>query len=184
MDRPLDITFHHTDPSDAVSDEIRQHVDRLTTRFPQLIGCRVSIEGLHKRQNRASSGFDVHIVLSLKGRDLAVSRAPHHGNDRRPDIHTSLREAFRAAEHQLAAIKPQPGQVAVSPNGLALTGQVDQLIEGADHAFLLNSLGSQVYFHKDSLTRGHFEALQVGHVVHYVETVGAGGPVATKVWPA
>lgn len=185
MDRPLDIVFHNTEASETVKDEIRQHVDRLASRHPQLVACRVSVEALHN-QHRTGNVFDVHVVLSVRGRDLAVSRAPHHAKDRRahPDIHTSLREAFRAAERQLASLKPQLGQDTTAPSGSALTGQVAQLIEGADHAFILNNLGTQVYFHRDSLTRGEFSALRVGDAVHYVEEAGDSGPVATKVWIA
>ena len=33
MDRPLDIAFHNTDPSEAVEAAIRRHVDKLAARF-------------------------------------------------------------------------------------------------------------------------------------------------------
>jgi cold shock CspA family protein/ribosome-associated translation inhibitor RaiA len=185
MDRPLDIAFHNTEPSAAVEADIRQQVDKLAKRHAHLIGCRVSIEALHN-QHRTGNVFDVHIVLSLPGRDLAVSRAPHHAKDHRarPDLHAALREAFRAAERQLASHKGRPGQDATAPSGSALSGQVAQVLPGEDHAFILNNLGTQVYFHRDSLTRGEFEALKVGDPVHYVEGAGDAGPVATKVWPA
>ena len=185
MDRPLDIAFHNTEPSAAVEADIRQQVDKLAARHPHLIGCRVSVEALHN-QHRTGNVFEVHIVLSVPGRDLAVSRAPHHATERRarPDIHASLKEAFRAAERQLASHKGQLRQDTAAPSGSALTGRVAQIIPGEDHAFILNNLGTQLYFHRDSLTRGAFEALKVGDPVHYVEEAGDAGPVATKVWPA
>lgn len=185
MDRPLDIAFHNTEPSAAVEADIRRHVDKLAERHQHLIGCRVSVEALHN-QHRTGNIFEVHITLSLPGRDLAVSRAPHHAKERRahPDIHASLKEAFRAAERQLSSFKDKPGQDSAAPSGSALTGQVAQVIPGEDHAFILNNLGTQLYFHRDSLTRGEFEALKVGDPVHYVEEQGDAGPVATKVWPA
>jgi len=56
------------------------------------------------------------------------------------------------------------------------------LIEpGADHGFILNSVGSQLYFHRDSVTNGRFEDLKQGDTVHYVEAEGGAGPVAVKV---
>jgi ribosome-associated translation inhibitor RaiA/cold shock CspA family protein len=185
MDRPLDIAFHNTDPSDAVTAEIRRHVDKLQTRFPDLVACRVSVEALHK-QHRTGNLFDVHVVMSLPGRDLAVSRAPHHPKDRQahPDIHSAVREAFRAAERQLASHKTRPQQETTAPSASALTGQVAQMLPGEDHGFILNNLGTQIYFHRDSVTRGDFAALRAGDVVHYVEEAGDTGPVASKVWPA
>lgn len=106
MDRPLDIAFHNTERSADVEAEIRQHVDKLAARFPHLVGCRVSVEALHN-QHRTGNVFEIHIVLALPGRDLAVSHAPHHAKDRyaHPDVHTSLRDAFRAAEKQLQSFK-------------------------------------------------------------------------------
>ena len=58
------------------------------------------------------------------------------------------------------------------------------MLPDEDHTFILNNLGTQIYFHRDSLTRGTFEALKVGDHVHYVEEQSDAGPVATKVWPA
>ena len=182
MDRPLDIAFHNTEPSADVEAEIRRHVDKLATRYNHLIGCRVSVEALHN-QHRTGNVFEVHIVLSVPGRDLAVSRAPHHAKDRfaAPDVHTSIREAFRAAERQLQSYKTRPKQDPTPPSGSALLGQVAQMLPDEDHGFILNNLGSQIYFHRDSVTSGDFSSLKPGDPVHYVEEEGDAGPVATKV---
>ena len=68
-----------------------------------------------------------------------------------------------------------------APSASALSGQVTQIEPGADHGFILNSTGSQVYFHRDSVTDGRFEDLREGDLVHYVEEDGDAGPTATKV---
>ena len=96
MDRPLEIAFHNCQHSDAVEDEIRKHVDRLEKRFPQLVACRVSIEALHN-QHQTGNVWEVHIVLSIPGKDLAVSREPNRAKEKyaHPNIHSSLRDAFR-----------------------------------------------------------------------------------------
>ena len=185
MERPLDIGFHNMESSPAIEAEIRQRVEKLERRYSNLIGCRVTVEALHN-QHRTGNVFDVHVLLSVPGRDLAVSRAPHHAQDKyaNPDIQTSIREAFKAAERQLEAYKGRPGQDMTAPSGSAVTGQVAQMLPDADHGFILNNLGTQLYFHRDSLTRGDFEQLKVGDKVHYVEEEGDAGPVATKVWLA
>jgi cold shock CspA family protein/ribosome-associated translation inhibitor RaiA len=182
MDRPLDIAFHNTSSSEAVEAEIRRNVEKLEKRFPNLIGCRVSIEALHN-QHRTGNVHEVHIVLSLPGRDLAVSREPNRAKERfaNVDVFTSLREAFRAAERQLKAHKPAPGPAPASPSASALLGQVAQILPHEDHGFILNNVGSQIYFHRDSVTNGEFSSLKPGDSVHYVEEAGDAGPVATKV---
>jgi cold shock CspA family protein/ribosome-associated translation inhibitor RaiA len=185
MDRPLEVTFHNCQHSDAVEAEIRKQVGKLEKRFPQLIGCRVSVEALHK-QHRTGNVWDVHIVMSVPGKDLAVSREPHRAKENyaHPDVQTSLRDAFRAAERQLGAYKERPRQDWTPPSGSAVTGQVTQMLPENDHGFILNNLGSQIYFHRDSVTKSDFGSLKVGDTVHYVEEEGDAGPVATKVWPA
>lgn len=185
MDRPLEVTFHNCQHSDAVEAEIRRHVGKLETRFPQLVGCRVSVEALHK-QHRTGNVWDVHVVMSVPGKDLAVSREPHRAKENyaRPDVQSSLRDAFRAAERQLEAYKERPRQDWTPPSGSAVTGQVTQVLPENDHGFILNNLGSQIYFHRDSVTKSDFASLKVGDAVHYVEEEGDAGPVATKVWPA
>lgn len=182
MDRPLEIAFHNTTPSEAVEVEIRRHVDRLEKRNAHLIGCRVSVEALHN-QHRTGNVYEVHIVLSVPGRDLAVSGEPHHAKDRyaNADIYVSLREAFRAAERQLESCRREPGRDTTPPSGSALPGEVAQIIPDSDHGFLLNNLGTQLYFHRDSVTNANFADLKPGDHVEYVEEEGDAGPVATKV---
>ncbi|MBV9063146.1 MAG: HPF/RaiA family ribosome-associated protein, partial [Alphaproteobacteria bacterium] len=77
MDVPLEITFHNLKPSAEIESLIREHVDRLEKLYPHLIGCRVSVEMLH-RQHRSGNIPEVHIALRVPGREVAVSREPHH----------------------------------------------------------------------------------------------------------
>jgi cold shock CspA family protein len=182
MDAPLEIAFHNLQPSPSVEAELRRHVDKLEHRFGRLVGCRVSVEKLHN-QHRTGNLFEVHITLSVPGRDLAVSRQPQKARQHyaHPDIHSSIRDAFDAAERQLEAYKGRIRSDTAAPSGSALTGQVTLIEPGADHGFVLNSVGSQLYFHRDSVTNGRFEALREGDLVHYVEEDGDAGPVASKV---
>ncbi len=182
MDRPLDIAFHNIHNSESLEAEIRAHVDRLETRFPHLTGCRVSVEMLH-RNHQTGNLPEVHIVLSVPGRDLVVSHEPKKAAEKRhePSVHSVLKDAFKAAERQLESFKGKLRQDTGKPSGSALAGQVTLIEPGADHGYLLNSTGSQLYFHRDSVTNGEFAALTPGMAVHYVEEEGDAGPVATKV---
>ena len=98
-----------------------------------------------------------------------------------PDLRGALRDAFEAAERQLESSKGVLREDTSGPSGSALSGQITQLLPGEDHGFILNNLGTQLYFHRDSVTNGAFEDLSVGQAVHYVEEAGDAGPVATKV---
>jgi len=182
MDRPLEIAFHGLESSAAIEEDIRSHVDRLAKRFPRLIACRVSVEALH-HQHRTGNIHEVHVTMSIPGRDLAVSREPKQEPRRfaHPDLRGSIRDAFDAAERQLMALKDQRRQDTTAPSASAVTGQITLIEPGQDHGFLLTNLGTQLYFHRDSVTNGRFEDLKPGDVVHYVEGAGDAGPVAEKV---
>jgi len=108
MDIPLEIAFHNLEPSADVEELIREHVSRLEKLYPHLVGCRVSVEMLHQ-QHRTGNIPEVHIALRVPGREIAISREPHHAKERRadPDVRASLKDAFRAAEKRLKDFKQQ-----------------------------------------------------------------------------
>ncbi len=182
MDRPLEIGFHNLQSSPSLEAEIREHVEKLERRYSHLIGCRVTVEALHN-QHRTGNVHEVHIVLSVPGRELVVSQEPHHAREKfaHPDIRSSVREAFKAAARQLESYKGVQRVDTSGPSGSALYGQVSQLPPGADHGFIFNNVGTQLYFHRDSVTNDAFEALRVGQSVHYVEAEGGAGPTAVKI---
>jgi len=182
MDRPLEIAFHNMPSSPSIEAEIREHVEKLEKRYTHLIGCRVSVEALHQ-QHQTGNVHEVHIVLSVPGRDLAVSREPQKAKERyaNPDVRTSLRDAFKAAERQLEAFKGKLREDTTKPSAEAMAGQVTQIEPGQDHGFILTNTGTQLYFHRDSVTDGRFEDLREGDRVHYVEEQGDAGPTATKI---
>ncbi len=182
MQRPLEIAFHGVTPSAALEEDIRNRFGKLETRYKRLIGGRVSVEALH-RQHQTGNVYDVHIVLSVPGRDIVVSREPNRAKEHfaNPDVYVSVREAFDTAERRLRAYAEQLREDTAKPTASAVTGQVTLIEPGADHGFILTNTGTQLYFHRDSVTNGKFEELREGEVVHYVEEQGDAGPVATKV---
>jgi cold shock CspA family protein/ribosome-associated translation inhibitor RaiA len=182
MDRPLEIAFHEVQSSASLEIAIRKHVQALERRFTHLIGCRVSVETPH-RQHQTGNLWEVHIVLSVPGRDIAVTREPHRAKERYadPDVYTTLRDAFDVAERELLKFKTKLGADTATPDANAMLGQVALIEPGADHGFLLTNLGTQLYFHRDSVTEGSFANLKRGDRVHYLEEAGDAGPVASKV---
>ena len=184
METPLEIVFHNMPSSAAIEAEIRERVDKLDRLYDRLVGCRVSVELLH-RQHKTGNVYDVHVEMRVPGQELVVSREPHRAHQKyaSPDVHTSLRDAFKAAERQLIEFKRRlNGEVKLHDESFA--GQVAQLYPAEDHGFILTHQGTQLYFHRNSLIDGDFDQLQRGDRVHFVETVGDTGPIASKVWPA
>ncbi len=184
METPLEIVFHNMPSSPEIEVEIREHVGKLERRFGRLTGCRVSVELLH-RQHQTGNLYEVHITMRVPRGELVVSREPHRAKEKYadPDIHVCLREAFKTAERRLIEYKRRlAGEV--KPHAQALAGQISQLYPAQDHGFILTPTGTQLYFHRNSLITGDFDRLRVGERVHFVETVGDTGPIASKVWAA
>lgn len=183
MQTPLEIAFHNMQPSEALEAEIRKRVDKLDKMYDRLVGCRVSVEGLHK-QHRTGNVYEVHIELMVPGHNLVVSRELHKAKERyaNPDVYASVREAFKAAERQLKDYKErQRGEV--KPREAMLPGRVAQLVPDQDHGFLVTPTGTQLYFHRNSVL-DDFDRLRPGDPVSFVEATGDTGPTASKVWRA
>jgi cold shock CspA family protein len=184
MDTPLEIVFHNMPSSPTLESDIRKRVDKLDRLYEHLVGCRVSVEQLHRR-HQTGNLFDVHIDMHVPGDELVVSHEPHHARDKfaDPDVGIAVRNAFKAAERQLLDFKrKQRGEVKLHDAPFA--GQVSQLYPQEDYGFILTHEGTQLYFHRNSLMQRDFDELTVGDRVHFVETVGDTGPIASKVWRA
>ena len=186
MQVPLEIAFHNLESSDWAETEIRARVTDLERIYDRLVSCRVRVD---QRANNSNGTIPpvVHIELGIPGRrDLVVSHEPDHlmRKYQRPDLHQAINEAFRIAERRLLDLKEQrDGRTKVAhhdaPN--QSLGQVAEIDPGGDFGFLLTREGGLLYFHRNALLAGDFDALKRGDEVHYVEDMGDTGPVASKV---
>ena len=154
--------------------------------YNHLIGCRVSVEHLHRR-HQTGNVYEVHIELRVPGEDVVVSHEPHHARERYsdPDVNVALRDAFKTAERRLTEFKrKQRGDVKVHEDDAFFAGQVSQLYPNEDHGFLLTHEGYAALFPPQQPGAARFRRARVGDRVHFVQTVGDTGPIASKVWRA
>ena len=102
METPLEIRFHNIVASDAIENQIHEHADRLARLHPHMTGMRIRVELPHQHQHSGNI-CEVHIEMALPGYKLAITHAPHHPEERyaRPNLETSLRDAFSVAERKL-----------------------------------------------------------------------------------
>jgi len=180
MQSILKIAFHNVESSAAVEAAIRERFAKLEKLYDRMTACRVSVEALHK-QHRTGNVYQVHITMVVPGRELAVSREPKDAHEKyaNPDIYTSIRDAFEAAERQLLEFKRQQ-RGEVKQHDFEVQGQVTQMAD--DHGFLLTNTGGLLYFHRNSVMNGAWEELKPRDRVLYIEAMGDTGPTATKVW--
>jgi cold shock CspA family protein/ribosome-associated translation inhibitor RaiA len=184
MDKPLEIAFHGVSSSPQIEAEIRDHIEKLEHRFGHLIGCRVAVE-LLQRQHKTGNLYEIHIEMQVPGGELVVSREPHRPREKyaHPDLHVSLRDAFQAATRQLTEYKRRlSGEI--KRHEEALVGQVSQLYPVEDHGFILTNEGTQLYFHRNSMTESDFDKLRIGDRVHFTAEDGDTGPMVHRQWQA
>ncbi len=186
MQIPAEISFHNIQHSDWVEETIREKIARLEKLFDRLVTCRVRVE---RRATGSANSVPpvVRIEIGVPGRkDLIVAHEPEHLQNKfaDPDMQNAINEAFRIAERQLLDFKEQ---LRDRTKGLQrdiqnqFLGQIAELPPGQDHGFLLTKEGGLLYFHRNSVLNGDFDALKRGTEVHYVEEMGDTGPTAAKV---
>ena len=182
----VEIAFHHVPSSDWAEMQIREHIDDLKKIYDRLTACRVCVD---QRASNAAETIPpvVRIELGIPGRaDLVVSHEPEHLQRKfqRPDLKNAIHEAFRIAERQLLDLKTdRDGRTKNAhhdtPN--QRLGQVAEINPDEDFGFLITASGGMLYFHRNSMLSGDFDALERGDAVYYVEAVGDTGPIAAKV---
>jgi ribosomal subunit interface protein len=99
MQVPLQITFRHLAPSDAIEAKVRERAAKLERFAGHVTGCHVVIEAPHRHQHQGTL-FHVTIDLVVPGGELIVNRAPqqHHAHE---DAYVAIRDAFDAAVRRL-----------------------------------------------------------------------------------
>ena len=186
MQVPLEIAFHNIESADWAEDEIRARVAKLEKLHERMTSCRVRVD---QRANNSNGTIPpvVHIEIGIPGRaDIVVSHEPDHLQRKfqAPDLHNAINEAFRIAEDRLAGLKKKVNGRTKEAHHDAenqFLGQVAETTPGEDFAFLMTKEGGLLYFHRNSLLAGDFDALERGDEVYYVEDMGDTGPVASKV---
>lgn len=184
MDTNLEIAFHNMAPIPEIETYIRERAEKLERLYDRMVGMRVAVEHQH-RQHRTGNIYDVHIELMVPGNDLVVSRQPHKAKERyaNPDVRTSVRDAFEAAERQLKDYKAKQRNE-VKTHEPEVPGRIAELSPAEDHGFLVTGTGTRLYFHRNSCQNVSLEDLKTGDPVKYIETLGDTGPTAAKVWRA
>lgn len=186
MEVPLHIAFHKAAKPDWAEDEIRARVDHLNDMAPSIVACRVTVESRAINPEETVPPV-VRIELDMPGTaPLVVAYEPDRLQRKyqRPDLRTAIHDAFNTAERQLHDWKEQRQsrtKDAHHDEQNQYLGQVADLDPAADHGFLMTKEGSLLYFHRNAMLAGDFDELRRGDEVHYVETVGDTGPLATKV---
>ena len=99
MEIPTQVTFRHMKASPSLEERVRDLTMRLGRFSPQILRCRIVIDGPQGRHLQGES-FDVRLAISVPGREISVSHSrvndPAH-----VDAYLAVRDAFMAARRKL-----------------------------------------------------------------------------------
>ena len=182
MQVPLKITFRHMDQSPALEARIRQRAQDLERFSDHIIACHVTVESSHRRRQQGNL-FEVRIDCVLPGREIAVGRdrGLNHAHE---DAHVAVRDAFDALRRRLED-HARGGRGGVKLHTVPDHGRVARLLPDRDCGFIATAAGDEIYFHRNSVTGGGYDALEIGAEVRFVahEAESAEGPQASTVTP-
>ena len=173
MKTPLQITFRDIEQSDALEAHIREKAEKLETFFEPIMSCRVVVEMPHQHKHQGKF-FNVRIDIGVPGKEIVVNR------DRHEDVYVALRDAFDAAKRQLDDYSRRL-RGDTKNHSQEHTGLVARLVPEEGYGFIRRADGDELYFNSDNLVNIHFDQLQEGHEVKFIEEMAAEGPQAKRV---
>lgn len=178
MKLPLEVTFRHMEPSDAMDANIREHVERLEKFVDNIMSCHVIVEAPHQH-HRHGQMYKISIQITLPKHKINVSRGRdlHHAHE---DPYVAIRDAFNAARQQLQKIvRVRRGDV--KQHEAPPHGRVASLSPAENYGKIESHDGREIYFHRNSVLNGEFDNLEVGLEVRFHEEMGEEGPQASSV---
>ncbi len=177
---PVQVTFRNMDSSEAVEANVREKAEKLERFSDHLMSCRIVIEAPHRHHHRGKL-YHVRIDLGVVGGELVVAheRPLDHAHE---DVYVAIRDAFNAATRRLEDFE-RKRRGRIKAHEVPVHGTIAGLSH--DHGFIATSDGREVYFHRNSVVDGDFEALEAGDEVRLVIHPGEGekGPQASTVVP-
>jgi ribosomal subunit interface protein len=109
MQIPLQISFHNLEPSDALSEIIREHAAKLEEHYPRLVGCKVVVEEPNHHHRRGKGHhFRVRIEVSVPG-ELIVAERDDPAMVGGSDAYLAVGHAFETVRRQLEAYAEKSG---------------------------------------------------------------------------
>jgi ribosomal subunit interface protein len=165
MQIPLQVSFRNMDPSSAVEADVREKAARLERFHERITSCRVIVEAPHRRHHKGKL-YEVRIDITVPGEEIVVQRSGPE-NQAHEDIYVAVRDAFNAATRRLQDhVRRMAGQV--KTHAVPLHGHVVRMFPDRDFGFIETIEGEEVYFHRNSVVEGSFDALEVGNEVRLV----------------
>jgi cold shock CspA family protein len=177
-----EIVFKNVEASSHVRERVEREVERLEKFHARITSCRVVVERTSGRRAHGDL-YGARIFVTLPGgREVAVTRVQDDAHAHE-DVLVAVRDAFDAAQRRIEdLVREQRGDI--KAHAAMEEGVVARFLAEKDAGFIETRDGREVYFHRNSLADGGFEALHIGDLVRFREEAGEKGPQASAVAPS
>jgi cold shock CspA family protein len=189
MQKPPEITFKDTEPSQLLEQIIHERIERLQRFHPRLIGCRVAVSVPHRSPvdgNRAP--IAIALEIEVPGRNMIVVKDSERPGERDGDRIPVVNRVFDIAHRRLEATDEMRrnefrGREVTAREGTAEAGIVVQLFPEQSYGFVEVEGSPELYFTRNAVVDGRFDELEVGTLVQVTRatTEGPMGPQASSV---
>jgi ribosomal subunit interface protein len=178
MKLPLQIAFRNLERSESIEAKVRERAEKLDKYHDHIMSCRVVVEAQHKHHQHGNH-YHVRVDVTVPNGELIANREPdeHH---RYSDVYVAIRDAFDAIRRQLEDDARHKDR-RVKSHAAPPHGRVVELYAAEDYGRIQTIDGRLIYFHRNSLVDGDFDALQIGAEVRFSEEQGERGPQASTV---
>lgn len=176
------ITWRNTEPMPAIAELVARRGRALEKSVDRVEGCDVVVEAPQKRRQSARV-FRVRVNLHVPGPDLSTEARVAQGSAT-GDATLAVNRAFSAMEKRIKAQRRRMSGHGEKRHDPVLHGVVTTFEPELGWGTIRADDGREVYFEKDSLTAGDWDALARGSRLRFREREGERGPFATGVSPA
>lgn len=176
---PVTVAFKDMPTSDAVEARIRELAERLGRYHNRITVCRVVVAEAH-RQHVKGTLHHVRVDLTVPDGEIVVNREPEL-NRAHEDVYVAVRDAFDAVQRQLQSWVGRHAKHGAKAHPSPRQGVVVRVFADDEFGFIEALDGAEVYFHKNVVSGGGWNKLDVGTPVRFTEIEGEKGPHATHV---
>lgn len=102
MQVPVQISFHGCDNSEALTEDISKHAEKIEEYYGRITSCRVVVEAPHKSHTKGKL-YHINVEISIPG----IGQVVHNdrgNNPKHDDVYIAMRDAFNAVESQIKTI--------------------------------------------------------------------------------
>lgn len=182
MQTPPEISWLHVPPQPQIAELIDEKIAGLERLHGRITSLHVWIAAPHQR-HRSGNLYAVRLEARVPGAELAAAQSPAAAA-RHEHLKVALREAFAGLARQLSRHKAQAaGDIkTLAPR---LQGRIAELDAARGFGQIATTDHQLVYFHRNALVDGAFEALRPDDPVELVVQTGESplGPQASTVRP-